>query len=142
MKFIRCLLLFLLALSSTGCAAMLAAEGVSEEGKAVNVKFIADENKVNLEKLGYGLSKKAVFKIMGNTPYKLKDNFLVAQPYREETHHIDGKTIEVLYYVTEVKGDERDITPDELTPVVIEDGQYTGYGNLHLGVVGIPVKGN
>ena len=45
--------------------------------------------------------------------------------------------IEVLYYVTEVKEPDRDITPDELTPVVIENGRYTGWGERHLKVVGI-----
>lgn len=137
MKYVRWMLVFLVVMSGAGCAAWIEEEGFSEEGKALNMQSVADDNKKSLEKLGYGISKKAVLQIMGETDYELKDKFLVPQPYQQETYRIDGRKIEVLYYVTDVKEPDRDITRDELTPVIIEDGQYTGWGDHHLRVVGV-----
>lgn len=137
MKCLRWMFLFLVVMSGARCAAWIEEEGFGEEGKALNMQSVADDNKENLEKLGYGISKKAVMQIMGETDYELRDKFLVPQPYQKETYRIDGKKIEVLYYVTEVKEPDQDITRDELTPVVIEDGRYTGWGEHHLRVVGV-----
>ena len=140
MTFVRLIFLAITIFSSTGCAAMFAAEGASEDSKAINVQFVCAENKKNLEKMGYGISKNSVLQIMGNAPYHLKNKLVIPQPYKKETHRVDGKTVEVLYYVTDVKGDGRAIPNEELTPIVIEDGRYTGWGKLHLGVVGLPAK--
>jgi hypothetical protein len=36
--------------------------------------------------------------------------------------------LEVLYYITDVQGDEFDVADDELTPLLVRDGRLVGWG--------------
>ncbi len=53
----------------------------------------------------------------------------VTNPYRiENTRAPDGMRVELIYYYTDKKSDDNAITDDELTPIVLEDGEVVGWG--------------
>jgi hypothetical protein len=57
----------------------------------------------------------------------------INNPYRTETSHTaDGTFVEILLYYTDRQSDDRAITNDELTPLVIEGGVLAGWGWSYL----------
>ena len=53
----------------------------------------------------------------------------INNPYRVEAFKgKDGHIHEVLYYYTDLKKDDGVITNDELTPIVLKDGEVVGWG--------------
>jgi hypothetical protein len=53
-------------------------------------------------------------------------------PYRIESHRIEGGRFEVIYYWTDVKSADAAVSDDELTPIVLENGKVVGWGQDFL----------
>ena len=96
-------------------------------------------NRANLLKLSIGMSKQEAIDIMGTDemsvfyrpPYEgalRKKTIIITNPYRSEIFQGKDKTLEVIYYVTDVKRDDGAITDDELTPLVFDNGTLIGWG--------------
>ena len=138
----RGLVVFLLAMSLAGCA-------------TVSLETIRTKNRENLARLSVGMSKDEALQVMGNKAVAVKVNILAAalpipssaarhakgikydseavrkvtNPYRVEAlKGKDGHIHEVLYYYTDLKKDDGVITNDELTPIVLKDGEVVGWG--------------
>lgn len=84
-------------------------------------------NRQRLLQLSIGMSKQDVLKVMGTKTET--DGFQsINNPYRSETLRGENKTLEVLYYYTDIKKSDGAITDDELTPLVFDDGKLIGWG--------------
>jgi len=104
---------------------------------ATTVHQVTAPNRANLIKLSIGMSKNEAISIMGTTPFSAGGfNFTGGQttrmtinnPYRSEILQGKNKTLEVVYYVTDVKSDDGAITDDELFPLVFDEGKLIGWG--------------
>ncbi len=108
----KCLFI-LLCLGIVGCASMDA---------------IRTSNRENLMELSIGMSKQEVLQIMGTKTIKTMVQ-TINNPYRSEIlTGKDGKTLEVLYYYTEIRRTDDIITDDSLTPLVFDNGKLIGWG--------------
>ena len=113
--------LFIIAMLLAGCATL-------SDKKPINTS--------GLEKLSNGLSKQAVLSIMGTEPTNAsyKDYagyiqcFTIDNPYRTETLGGTGKALDVLYYVTTIKNEDREIIDSDLTPFVFDEDRLIGTG--------------
>ena len=89
-------------------------------------------NRENLLKLSIGMSKAEVLATMGTKSIAKRDINLITttinNPYRSEILQGKDATLEVIYYVTDVKKDDYAITDDELTPLVFDNGKLIGWG--------------
>lgn len=98
-------------------------------------------NRVNLLKLSVGMTKEGAINTMGTKTlpaYAYSDkgailgiytNVTINNPYRSEL--VQGKNnreFEIIYYVTDVKGDNAAISDDDLTPLVFDNGKLIGWG--------------
>lgn len=117
------LIALLLCLGLVGCATPLH-------------KSIAP-NREHLAKVSIGMTKDEVLKVMGTksfSTYSQGDVFgipsylTITNPYRSEILQGKEKTLEVVYYVTDVKKDDNAISDDELTPFVFDNGKLIGWG--------------
>lgn len=94
------------------------------------------ENRQNLLKLSIGMTKQEVLDIMGDKT--IRDEIITANnPYRSEIIQGKNKTLEVLYYYTDIKTYDawlgyKGIADDELTPLVFDEGKLIGWGNSFL----------
>ncbi len=85
-------------------------------------------NRKNLMKLSIGMSKQEVLNIMGTKTMHILYG-AVNNPYRSEMLRLEnGKTLELLYYYTDIKRRDNCITDDELTPLVFHNGELIGWG--------------
>ena len=120
--------LLLLVMMVSGCI-----EG--QRGMSV----VTAPNRANLLKLSIGMSKQKVINIMGTeemiafyappgTGLIHRKTIIITNPYRSEIFQGKDKTLEVIYYVTDVKRDDGAITDDELTPLVFDNGTLIGWG--------------
>jgi hypothetical protein len=74
------------------------------------------------------MSKAQVLQTMGTENYKYLTN-----PYRTENFAArDGTRIEILYYATADRSNDRSFLGDELTPIVLEADRLVGWGWSHL----------
>lgn len=93
------------------------------------VDKIITRNRESLARLSLGMTKAEVLQTMGTKtilPYAARR---INNPYRIETlKGKDGKMHEVLFYYTDIKKDDTNITDDELTPIVLTDGLVAGWG--------------
>jgi hypothetical protein len=109
-------------------------------GCATTFSQIASDNRTNLLQLSIGMTKENVLNIMGTkTRYANFDERVsryidapINNPYRSEIMQGNNKTLEVLYYYTDIKSVDDAITDDELTPLVFDDGKLIGWGNSFL----------
>ncbi|MBA7490766.1 hypothetical protein ES702_01309 [subsurface metagenome] len=96
-------------------------------------------NRANLLKLSIGMSKQEAIDMMGTDemtvfyrpPYGgvlRRKTIIITNPYRSEIFQGKDKTLEIIYYVTDVKRDDGVITDDELTPLVFDNGTLIGWG--------------
>ena len=96
-------------------------------------------NRKNLLKLSIGISKEEAINIMGIETFVTGRQGVIRgvddlppvtinNPYRSEILQGKSKTLEVVYYVTDVKKDDNAITDDELTPLVFDNGKLIGWG--------------
>jgi len=141
----REILILLLCLGLSGCIPLLIGAGVGAGvgvGVASSRKSISQTtavNRANLLKLSLGITKDEAISIMGTKPMnafytelsgkrKITRGVIVNNPYRSETLKGKNKTLEVVYYATDVKDDDGAITDDELTPLVFDEGKLIGWG--------------
>lgn len=93
-------------------------------------------NRSKLVQLQRGMGRSDVLDLMGTEPVQVRDAWAVVQtinnPYRTEMYVAVGHNIEVLYYYTDLKAADNAITDDELTPLVLRDGQLDGWGWSYL----------
>lgn len=113
----------------------------------VTTNQIATQNSLNLLKIEKGMPKDDVLKIMKTEPMltyvphyqyrpEEKRNEIIywsiqepiPNPYRTEKKQIGQRELEILYYYTQVKKADNEITDDELTPIVLEHGKVIGWG--------------
>ena len=118
-----------------------------------------EANRQNLEKLPVGMDRTEVLDVMGIGEYSQftgsemqgpvgtgTDSMGVTSvripvggdapklynPHRSELYEADdGTSWEVFFYYTHVARDDGQVTEDELTPLVLEDGLLTGWGWQH-----------
>ncbi|MFC1514784.1 DUF3192 domain-containing protein [Candidatus Omnitrophota bacterium] len=112
-------LIVLLCLSLTGCAA---------PRQSLNTK-----NRQNLNALSLGMSKDEAIAVMGSEPVKIPGGLYTASvsitnPHKTETIQTGGRTLTLVYYVTELTWDERQVRKEDLTPLVFEYGGLIGWG--------------
>lgn len=123
--FLMCLLFLVMMVS--GCI----------EGRGISK--VTAPNRANLLRLSIGMSKQKVINIMGTeemiafyappgTGLIHRKTIIITNPYRSEIFQGKDKTLEVIYYVTDVKRDDGAITDDELTPLVFDNGTLIGWG--------------
>ena len=109
---------------------------------------IRNKNRENINRLSLGMSKQEVSDIMGTetvtaTPGLMAGvvslgasnmaNEKISNPYKTEVLTTEeGKTLEVLYYYTDVQSRDGALTDDELTPVILEDNKVIGWGRSFL----------
>jgi len=120
-------------LAFQGCGVLLVGAGL---GTAVvlsqtSVSEAALKNKEKLNRLTYGISKKFALEIMGTKPFRFiidhKDK-VVPNPYKTSKGKMNGKPIDVIYYVTRIEKDDDVYTNSELTPLVFENDRLIGWG--------------
>lgn len=96
-----------------------------------------EPNRTSLLKLSVGISKEDTLKIMGTKSIStysqgnalgIPSYLTINNPYKSEILQGDGKTYQVLYYVTDVKNDDNAISDNELTPLVFDNDRLIGWG--------------
>ena len=103
---------------------------------ATQLEEVRGRNRINLIKLELGMSKSDVLSIVGTSVDTLKSDQptdkassrIINNPYKSSAISIEDKSIEILYYYTDLKSDDGAITDDELTPIVLINGKVTGWG--------------
>ncbi len=126
---IRLICLLALVLMLSGCATL---------------NGIRSLNRRRLNRLSIGMTKKEVLRNMGvwskrcyeygllanllSLTTLASDNVIVNNPYRSETLQGKDKTLEVLYYVTDIQTDSIAIDDHALTPLVFDEGKLIGWG--------------
>ena len=117
--------------------------------------IVRTQNREGLSQLSVGMTKTEVLEIMGTEtiqtylkpalpsgkgtmkiPDQIKARYRgerINNPYRTETSQTaDGIFVEILLYYTDRQAQDRAITNDELTPLVIEGGVLAGWGWSYL----------
>lgn len=85
--------------------------------------FLA-ENRHNLTKLQYGMTKEQVHAVMGQQTVRKQ----YSNPFRTAMHlNENNESIEVFYYWTDGSGMDG-VQDEELTPVIFNSGQVIGWG--------------
>ncbi len=106
---------------------------------------VAAKNRQKLPQLSVGMTKEEALKIMGTKTVILPSSYLQFQffkihnPYRNENIESQGRTFEVISYVTDVYDEGTMIFKENLTPLVFENGKLIGWGQNFL--AGIAPKG-
>ncbi len=89
-------------------------------------------NRESLAQLAPGMSKEEALEVMGTETMEGDDGD-INNPFRTELFQDDeNTTVEVLYYYTDKKNNDKAITDDELTPVVLKNGRVVGWGWISL----------
>jgi len=84
-------------------------------------------NREQLGNLELGMPRAMVFDTMGDETFST--DVAINNPYRIEMFQAeDGTPVEVLFYYTDVKDDDNAISDEELTPIVLIDGEVVGWG--------------
>jgi len=73
-------------------------------------------NRDNLMRLELDMTKEDVFRIMGKPDLN--------EAYKTE----EGNKLEIFFYYTNRKWNDGNITRDECTPIILEDGKVIGWG--------------
>lgn len=109
----------------------------------VTLQSATSINRQNLLRLSLGITKSEALNIMGTETKTAKvvlnqyanwaetpvENVVINNPYRNELlKGKDGKVFEVVYYVTDIRQSDNNISDDELTPLVFENGKLIGWG--------------
>mgnify|MGYP001306183505 CR=1 FL=1 len=99
----------------------------------IGLENFSYHNRARLQFITLGMSKDDVLAAMdSNAKAKMKDGRILSNPYKTEAVvSLEGTTVEVLYYYTEMIT-EKDIGIDKLTPIVITKGKVTGWGEDYL----------
>ena len=128
----RIALLFILTMSLSGCAVALVGAGLGSHYIAgqQSLSDVAEENKDNLKKLVFGISKRFALEIMGEKTVRTSQNgeeLVVRNPYKTQIFERQGKKIEVLYYLTDPQGNDGTLTNEAFTPLVFENETLVGW---------------
>ena len=110
------------------------------------------QNRENLNRLSTGMTREEIEALMGTETiqtyryqkdrlnwrrevwvYKAVPYLKITQPHRTESLRAsDGTQVEILYYYTDRKKLDDVISEDELTPLILEQGQLVGWGWSYL----------
>ena len=107
-------------------------------GCAGSLDKVRTTNRKRLLKLSIGMTKEQALKIMGTKSGGGRyGEPTINSPYKSEILQGREKTVEVIYYYTDIKdafytAHEVTITDDELTPLVFENGRLIGWGRSFL----------
>ena len=120
----RTIFIFLLSLILFGCA---------PSPIQIGLENFSYHNRARLQFITLGMQKDEVLKAMdSNAKAKMKDGRILSNPYKTEAVvNLEGTTVEVLYYYTEMFT-INEVGEDKLTPVVITKGKVTGWGKDYL----------
>ncbi|MFZ0034858.1 MAG: DUF3192 domain-containing protein [Sedimentisphaerales bacterium] len=119
-------------------AAVVSMLFVLAAGCTSSLDRVRTANRQNIMKLSVGMTKQQALAIMGN---KSGGGWFgeptVNSPYKSEILQGKDKTLEVLYYYTDVKSviytaNPATIKDDELTPLVFDNGRLIGWGASFL----------
>lgn len=111
-------IILLIPFLCSGCGLLLIGAGVGVLLRK-SVSQATEHNRKSLSKLNLGMAKSEAIETMGTKTqraYYEGKAINITNPYRTEILQDEEKTLEVVYYVTDVKGDDDKITDDELTP--------------------------
>ena len=99
----------------------------------VGLENFSYHNRARLQFITLGMSKDDVLKAMdSNAKAKMKDGRILSNPYKTEAViNIEGTTVEVLYYYTEMVS-VKEIGEEKLTPIVLTKGKVSGWGKEYL----------
>ncbi|GAO44715.1 hypothetical protein FPE01S_03_07540 [Flavihumibacter petaseus NBRC 106054] len=100
---------------------------------------VGSYNQANLLKVDLGVTKTKVLEVMGGVQkiqtytsssiVTKKEDVIINNPYnREFKTDSAGNTLEVLWYYTNVKKAEGDITKEQLTPIILDKNAVVGLG--------------
>tara|TARA_B100001123_G_C15143623_1_gene960620 strand:- start:516 stop:908 length:393 start_codon:yes stop_codon:yes gene_type:complete len=120
----RTIFIILLSLILVGCA---------PSPIQIGLENFSYHNRARLQFITLGMQKDEVLKAMdSNAKAKMKDGRILSNPYKTEAVvNLEGTTVEVLYYYTEMFT-INEVGEDKLTPVVITKGKVTGWGKDYL----------
>tara|TARA_B100000941_G_scaffold271449_1_gene230163 strand:- start:282 stop:674 length:393 start_codon:yes stop_codon:yes gene_type:complete len=99
----------------------------------VGLENFSYHNRARLQFITLGMTKDEVLKAMdSNVKAKMKDGRILSNPYKTEAMvSLEGTTVEILYYYTEMLSID-DVNSKGLTPVVLSKGKVTGWGKIYL----------
>ena len=106
------------------CTTMLILAGCS------GLSQVRADNRERLNTLSAGMSKQEILDTMGTETIEAQGS-VITNPYRTEMHRFDGHVVEVLLYYTDIQRKDGAITDNELTPLVLIDGELDGWGWSH-----------
>ncbi len=127
------LFLIIFVLTASGCAAIAVGAGIGQAvtGSHKTLQQTVEVNKKNLKGLTYGISRNFALEIMGTNPFRINFEGAVLEiknPYKIENLKRKGRSLEVIYYVTDVKEYDRNFTNEELAPLIFENEKLIGWG--------------
>ncbi len=94
----------------------------------MNLSSFRARNREKIVNLSRGLTKQQVVQIMGTRSIDAM-GYRITNPYKSEVLRLgEEKGLEILYYYTETKRADNAITDDELTPLIFDQGELTGWG--------------
>ena len=99
----------------------------------VGLENFSYHNRARLQFITLGMTKDEVLKAMdSNVKAKMKDGRILSNPYKTEAMvSLEGTTVEILYYYTEMLSID-DVNSKGLPPVVLSKGKVTGWGKKYL----------
>ena len=99
----------------------------------VGLENFSYHNRARLQFITLGMAKEDVLKAMdSNAKAKMKDGRILSNPYKTEAViNIEGTTVEVLYYYSELVN-VKEIGEEKLTPIVLTKGKVSGWGKEYL----------
>jgi len=93
---------------------------------------VQSESRAKLYLLEPGMPRAQVLEAMGTEPMKFNKGMFrtgaIPQPWDTEEHVLGGESVEILYYVTNIRTSDGEISDDELTPLVLVEGHLAGWG--------------
>lgn len=95
-----------------------------------NASNIASKNRVNLQKLSFGMSPSEMLGIMGDAIPNAKG---LNNPFRKDMFRKNEDVIEIYYYYS--RRAYGPVTDDELTPVVFINGKLDGVGEHYFDAI-------
>jgi len=115
----------------------------------MQVSRLTEVNRKNLARLSLDMDKDRALAVMGKSHSiyhcdrgvsKQANDVIVDNPYRTEKMQLSGRTLEIIYYVTDFKNDNCMIDNEELTPLVFENSKLIGWGNIFLSKIASDIK--
>lgn len=106
--------------------------GLAAVACAPGFERVQSESRAKLYKLEPGMTRVQVLEAMGTEPMEYNKGMFqtgaIPQPWDAEEHVLGGESVEILYYVTDIRTADGEISDDELTPLVLVEGKLAGWG--------------